>query len=135
MEELLKSQKKQLNAARFSAVCHFLLVVIVAAATAILVPRAFATMQKTNDTMTRLNATVTKADNTIDEIEKIVVQAQQSLEEIDEMVADVKTLVEENDEKVSQSIQSFSEIDIETLNKSIQDLNNVVSPLAGLFKR
>ena len=133
--ELLKNQQQSAKNSRIAAICTCLIFIVVTIVSVILVPKAQNTMKKVRDTMTHAEATLTQAETTLNEIEKTVVSAQQSLEEIDTMVGNVNTLVEENTEGVSSIIDKVTELDIDGLNKSIQDLSNVVTPLAGLFRR
>ena len=49
------------------------------------------------------------------------------------MVANVNELVETNQEQINDTIGEISKIDIEALNKSIDNLSKIMSPLAALF--
>lgn len=50
------------------------------------------------------------------------------------MVNGVNTLVQTGQTGLEQAVDSLNAIDLETLNKAIQNLANVVEPLAKIFK-
>lgn len=71
-------------------------------------------------------------------------QAAASLEEVSRQLsqADLPGLLQRTDGLVAQStdaaaaaLQKIEELDVDSLNKAIEDLKNVVSPLAKLFGR
>ena len=51
------------------------------------------------------------------------------------MVADVDSLVSSSQSGVEQALEKINAIDIETLNQAIEDLSDVVAPLAKLINR
>ena len=53
------------------------------------------------------------------------------------MVANVDTLVVSGQQSLEQSMDKLNSIDFDTLNQAIQDLSNVIQPLArlsGMFR-
>ena len=54
-----------------------------------------------------------------------------------QMVANVDTLVVSGQQSLEQSMDKLNSIDFDTLNQAIQDLSNVIQPLArlsGMFR-
>jgi ABC-type transporter Mla subunit MlaD len=55
--------------------------------------------------------------------------------DIDGMLSDVDKLVTSSEKNLGDALKTITEIDIKSLNESIADLNAVVKPLAGMFRR
>lgn len=106
MEELVRQQTKDTKNQRITAIVNTLLLVILGVICLVLVPRAVTTLNQANEVLEEAQTTLTN----------------------------VNTLVEDNTEYVTESTRKISEIDIDTLNQSIQDLSDIISPLADLFR-
>lgn len=50
-----------------------------------------------------------------------------------QMVTDIDNLVTSSDQSVKEALQQINSVDIKTLNQAIQDLSNLISPLARFF--
>ena len=107
----LKKQLNMMKALMFAMAGIFLMLLI---AVAVLVPKITATL-----------------DNANVALEQISYTAQQ----MDDVLVGVESLVEDSSEGVSQALDNMNSINFEKLNQSIDDLNNVISPLAGFFGR
>ena len=53
--------------------------------------------------------------------------------ELGQMVTDIDNLVTSSDQSVKEALQQINSVDIKTLNQAIQDLSNLISPLARFF--
>ncbi len=118
--EMAQNSKKALIEQRITTFFAAIMLVIVVVAVAVLVPTTKDMVQHVDD---------------------LVVQADASLDQIDDTVSDINKMVSENEETINEAIkgldqamQAMNQIDLEGLNKSIQNLQKVVSPLAGLFR-
>lgn len=114
-----KEAKKQTGLVRLTAICTVLLLLVIAAAGVLLVPRALKLM---------------------DETEVLVQDLQQVTEELTAAdlpgaVNNLNQLAIESQAGVTQAMEKLNGVDMETLNQSIQDLQAVVGPLAKLFGR
>ena len=85
-----------------------------------------------------------QANSAIDEITVLTTELNTILEEsqITELLNNANTLIEESGdaltkalEDVDEALGTVSQIDIETLNSAIADLQKVIQPLAKLFGR
>ena len=121
INELIKTNKKQLFWQRISAIGLAGLLATVIVVASILVPEA------------------TKTLNYIDEV---AVKEQETLEEIDKVAAslvesstNLNQLVESNAQEVTDAVKSISEIDFEGLNQAITDFQTAVGPLASFMSR
>lgn len=109
MEEI-KLLKKQLTATRIvAAVCAVTMAAVIVCAVMI-VPS--------------LTRTVSQLD---------AVTSQLAEADFEGMVGDVTNLIGDSQSAVTQAAEKIDSIDIEQLNKAIDDFSNVVGPLARLF--
>lgn len=107
----LKKQLNMMKALMFAMAGIFLMLLI---AVAILVP---------------------KVTTTLDNANVVLEQISHTAEQMDGVLSSVETLVEDSSAGVTQALDNMNSIDFETLNKSISDLNSVVSPLSNFFSR
>lgn len=121
INELIKTNKKQLFWQRISAIGLAGLLATVIVVACILVPEA------------------TKTLNYIDEV---AIKEQETLEEINKVAASVvesstnlNQLVENNAQELTDAVKSISEIDFEGLNQTITDFQTAVGPLASFMSR
>lgn len=106
--------KKQLNMMRVLMFAMAGIILILLIAVVILVPKITVTLDNANVALEQISYTA---------------------KQLDEVLISVETLVEESSEGVTQALDNMNSIDFEKLNKSIDDLNNVVSPLSNFFSR
>ena len=83
-------------------------------AVAVLVPSVTATLDNANIALEQISSTAQEMDNVLNSVE---------------------VLVEDSSVGVSQALENMNSIDFEKLNRSIEDFNNVVSPLSNFFSR
>ena len=83
-------------------------------AVAVLVPSVTATLDNANVALEQISSTAQEMDNVLNSVE---------------------VLVEDSSVGVSQALENMNSIDFEKLNRSIEDFNNVVSPLSNFFSR
>ena len=107
----LKKQLNMMKALMFAMAGIFLILLI---AVAILVPKVTTTLDNANVALEQISHTA---------------------EQMDGVLSSVETLVEDSSAGVTQALDNMNSIDFEKLNKSIDDLNNVVSPLSNFFSR
>lgn len=85
-----------------------------------MLPAALKTLAAAQETMSNLDTVLTNANDTI-------LQSQTTLDEVSELVTTTQTELVDATEKLDS-------IDFEGLNKAIQDLNDVVTTLEGIFE-
>ena len=111
--------KKQCSLARFTALaCGGLLAVALVCA-ALLIPRAIALLDEADAAMADLT----------------VISSELADTDIGGMVDNVDHLVTEAQTRLADAADQINDIDIQTLNKAIKDLSDVIAPLANLFGR
>ena len=117
--EIARQQRKEAKSGRISAIAMICLVVAFVIALSVFVPLAANTLEKVNTTLT--------------EAENVAVSAQESLDEIDEMVNNFNGVIVDNTDSVNDALKKVGEIDVQSLNKSIEELASILDPLARLF--
>ena len=124
--EMLKAQEKDARRGLLAAVSGFTIAVVFAIAFAILIPFAINSLNNIDSALKDCTVMVENAQVTIQ-------QAQTTLDGIDTMTSNVNSVVVDNTESVNSALTEINKIDIAKLNQAIDDLANVVGPLAKLF--
>ncbi len=119
--EIAKGQRKEAKSGRISAIATVALAVAFVITLSVFLPVAVNTLNK-------VNATLAEAEN-------VAVAAQKSLDEIDGMVQNFNGVIVDNTDSVNTALSKVSEIDVNSLNRSIQELADILDPLARLFGR
>ncbi len=119
--EIAKGQRKEARSGRISAIAIIALCLAVVIALGTVIPTLATTLGKVYDTL--------------DQAEKAAVSAQQSLKEVDELVGNFNDVVVDNSDSMNKAISRVSEIDVDSLNRSIEELASILDPLARLFGR
>ena len=121
LEELIKLSRKQLFYRRIATGCLAGILVVVAIAVMILIP---------------------KVTITLNHINSVAIKAEESLANVDTMAADVSNsaanfdkLLAENSKELTESIKEISEIDFDGLNTAIKDLQDAVGPMAAFMNK
>ena len=109
-EEMLKMQKKQYRLTFVLTVAIFALLASVIVCVFVLRPRVNNLLEKT-DTMV---SNITDISETLKD-------------------SDLAGMISNSEEGIATALEKIKEIDIESLNKAIEDLGSVVSPIASLF--
>lgn len=126
--ELLKEQKKAGRRSRITMVALVAICLMLGISVLVIVPRLNATLNNAYEAIDNIQTVVANADGAIGSVEK-------SLTGIDEMVKNVDKVVVNNTDSVSKTVDRISKIDIDSLNKSIKDLSDIIAPMAKFFRR
>lgn len=93
----------------------------------------FTLLPKLSDTIDRLNAVAVNTQQITDEL--IAADLEGTIRSLGATLDSVQDLVDENADSVGETLKKIEELDIDTLNKAIGSLYQVVNPLASLFGR
>ena len=109
--------KKQDRMSQITALASILILAIVIYTSATIIPRV---------------------NRLFDDVETVMVSVNVVAKELEEanlgqMVTDIDNLVTSSDQSVKEALQQINSVDIKTLNQAIQDLSNLISPLARFF--
>ena len=124
--EILKYEKKAARRTMMVATALFVIAGIFLVAAIIIVPPVVRTLNQVQTTLEEATALVSKAETTLDNVDN-------SLTGMNEMIANVDTVLTDNTDAMEEAITKISNIDVDGLNQSIDDLNKVVSSMGRLF--
>ena len=114
--------------------CLFGLLVLVILGTA---AAYYAKLKPAIETVTNAAASVEEAAASIEgvtsSLDELRQSAQTSLESAQALSSSASQMIEDNTKNVSEALENFNSIDFEKLNQAIQDLSDVVKPLAQFF--
>ena len=77
--------------------------------------------------------TLSEATSLVGKAEETLENLDESLEGMNTMISDVDGVLVDNTEAMEEAIAKIGNIDVDSLNQSIQDLNKVVSSMGRLF--
>ena len=86
-----------------------------------------------NDAIVQVNTMLNDIQPAIDNLNKVTQELADA--DIEGMLDNVNTLVVSSEKNLGDALKTITEIDIKSLNESIEDLNAVVKPLAAMFRR
>ena len=149
LREIAKNGRKEAERARVMEIASMAFALAIIISLAILVPRTVSLVRNAGETMARAekvaedaevvlakaNATLGEAKTAVEDADKAILDAQGSITKIDEMVGNVNGLVVDNTESVTETLKKVEEVDFEKLNQSIQDLHDILQPLANFIRR
>ena len=116
-EAQAKYAKRQYVMSQISAAASIVILCIVIYVSGSLLPKFNATFKNTQIILSDLQ----------------VVTSELAQADLDDMLGNVNHLVVTSEETVNDAMKKIENIDIDTLNKAIQDLSDVVEPLAKFF--
>lgn len=149
LQALLEQQEKNAKLVRIAAIALAAMAVVLLIAVLILVPLATHTLNQAIDTLSDTQTTVVQAQtalskltelsenaqDSMDTLDRLSERAEDSLNEVDAMIENVNGLVADNTGALQETLQKLSTIDFEKFNQSIEELSEVIGPLARLFAR
>ena len=129
LEQLVASSRKQERYARIQCVCAvaaalFCLLLLIS------VCRVIPEIQQLAAQVNNLSSQAETVLNNLETVSDALVQA-----DIPGMVDNVSTLVDSSQEGVQQALEKVNAIDIDTLNKAIENLTTIVTPLANIVNK
>ncbi|MBR1758064.1 MAG: hypothetical protein IJ744_04965 [Lachnospiraceae bacterium] len=135
MQELIRMQEKTAVWQKITGIALIALFLIIGVALMIVIPRVNRAINQMNETMQTVDTLAEQAEASLAEIDKLVNIGQNSLTGIDSMVKSVDDFVTDNTDNVNQAVGHFNQIDFDSLNQAIEDLKDVVEPLANFARR
>lgn len=126
LEKLVKNSAKQLFYTRVTTLAALILVAVVIACLAVIMPKVTETVENANAILAQASETITLVDSTLESVTEMS-------ESITTMGTNMDTFITENSESIEQIMTKLDGIDFEGLNNAIADLGDVVEPLAEFF--
>ena len=125
-ETLVKNSKKQLFYSKISAIAALVMAAAVVLCMVMVLPEAIAAVNHANNIMVQASETITLAEEAIASVTTMS-------DSITTMGNNMDTFITENSEAVTEVMEKIEAIDFEGLNGAIEDLGDVVEPLANFF--
>ena len=128
MEEMEKNSRKQVMYARL----QFIFAVVAAVCCAVLL---FAGLK----VLPQLQAAATQAEIVLNNLEEVTtdlakVDLGSMVENVDGLVSNVDALVGTSQIGIEETMEKLNKIDFDALNQAIEDLSDVIEPIAKFFK-
>lgn len=127
LEQLVENSRKQLFYSRIASLSVTVLAVAVVISLLLVIPEALATVQKVNAAIGTSMETVELANTAI----KSVTQMSDSITDMGE---NMDAFITDNAQAVAEVMSKIEAVDFEGLNSAIQDLGDVIEPLAKFFR-
>lgn len=127
LEQLVENSRKQLFYSRIASLSVTVLAVAVVISLLLVIPEALATVQKVNAAIGTSMETVELANTAI----KSVTQMSDSITDMGE---NMDAFITDNVQAVAEVMSKIEAVDFEGLNSAIQDLGDVIEPLAKFFR-
>ena len=122
MEKMEKNSRKQLFYSRMQFVCTLALTV-----------SCILLLVRIGQFMPQLEQLATQAETVLHNLEAVTGELQKL--DMVSMVENINSLVSTSQTGVEEALGTFKEINFDTLNKAIEDLADVVEPMADFVKR
>ncbi|MCQ2500537.1 MAG: hypothetical protein MJ117_04210 [Lachnospiraceae bacterium] len=123
-EQDVKILKKQTFWMRLTALFMGGIFLVAVLSAMILVPKAASVMTDAEETLQEVNVGVVQLNKTATQLARI---------DFAGLVDDTQQMVNDGSEGITQAIGKIEAMDIDGLNRAIQDLEAIVEPLAKLF--
>ncbi|MCF0146164.1 MAG: hypothetical protein HUJ73_06210 [Eubacterium sp.] len=137
--ELLETAKKQNRLITVLLCVNAALVVVILAAVLVVVPKttklideAEAALARVQEISAQAEETLKNADALIGDVDVLVGDIDVMMKNVDVLVKDADKVLVDNTEGMNEAIANFNKMDFDSLNKAIQELAEVVEPLANL---
>ncbi|HKM22234.1 MAG TPA: hypothetical protein VJZ01_09350 [Lachnospiraceae bacterium] len=125
-EKQMKYVRTQLRLTQLSTVVLIAVIIFLLIGVSSYIPKVNALIDDSSAIMKQASGVLTNLDS---------VTAELAEADITGMLDDVDSLVVSSEESMADALQKIEDIDIDTLNSAIKDLESVVKPLAKLFGR
>ena len=115
--------KKMIGLVRFIGIMAVAIFAVIVIAFSILVPRVLTALAHAEETLSNADILVGAASESL-------ITANKALESANEAAQAANQLVKDNAEAVTEAMGKINDIDFESLNNAINDLESIVAPLA-----
>lgn len=123
--DLQKANQKNLIYQRISTVLMLIFVIAILC----LVPNVISTLNTVKTTLTSVNEAITLIEEAMESVDTLADEASTTMESIQTLADEGVTAMEGMDD----ALEKINEMDMDTLNNAIQDLSDVVEPMAEFF--
>ncbi len=135
LQEILKYQKKNARLTRISAIAVLVMACVFAVALALLIPKAVKLVDNAMGSLAQVDELMEDTGVVMQNLNDISVEVNTVISDAQVLIDNSNTMVEDNTDAITETVQKMNQVDFETLNKAINDLSDVVEPLANFFNK
>lgn len=135
LQEILKYQKKNARLTRISAIAVLVMACVFAVALAFLIPKAVKLVEGASNSLAQVDELIDDTGVVMQNLNDISVEVNTVISDAQVLIDNSNTMVEDNTDAITETVQKMNQVDFETLNKAINDLSDVVEPLANFFNK
>lgn len=129
LERMEQTNKKQVFYARL----QFLFTVVAALCCVVLLLSGMSVLPKLQETAVQAEAVLTNLETVTTELANVDLNSM--VQNVDALVTDVDGLVGTSQLGVEQAMEKLNAIDFDALNEAIEDLSDVIDPIARFFNK
>ena len=126
MEDLRKTNQAQADYAKRTWIMSLVSTIAVVIAVVFIIGLGVSYLPRVNKILDDVQVSLTN-------VNKITTELSQT--DFDSMISDVGKLVDSTQKGVTSAVNKLESVDIEQLNQAIQDLTDVIDPLANFFNK
>ena len=135
LQEILKYQKKNARLTRISAIAVLVLACVFAVTLALLIPKAIKLVDGAMGSLAQVDELIDDTGVVMQNLNDISVEVNTVISDAQVLIDNSNTMVEDNTDAITETVQKMNQVDFEALNKAINDLSDVVEPLANFFNK
>lgn len=128
MEQMEKNSWKQVMYARL----QFVFAVVAAVCCAALLFAGLKVLPRMQEAATQAEIVLNNLEDVTTELAKVDLGSM--VENVDGLVSDVDALVGTSQKGIEETMEKLNKIDFDALNQAIEDLSDVIEPIAKFFK-
>ncbi len=133
LQDILKYQKRSSRLTRIAAIAALFLALVIAVALALVLPKAVKLIDNATESLAEVDGLIEDTEKVMGDLNDITVQVNTVITDAGVLIDNSNSMVEDNTDAITETVQKLNQVDFETLNKAINDLADVVEPLAKFF--
>ena len=130
--EMEYAKKQSRSALIISGVCLVLVIIAIGVVLSV-IPKVVSLIDNVNSIVANAEVTLADASVVLDNLNTVTEEL--AKQDIDGLFKNVDALVTDSQKSINEAMEKVNQMDIETLNSAIADLQAVVEPMARLFGR
>ena len=121
LNELIENQRKLVRQARLTSAVNLIIGLVLIAALVTVIPR-----------VRHVETSLSEIDQLVEDAGVLIGNTNTMVEDASVLIENTNTMVTDNTDAVSEAVQKLNDVDFDTLNDAIENLNTAIEPLAGL---
>ena len=135
LEEILKYQKRSSRITRIAAIAVLFIACVFAVALALIIPKVVNILDNATETLEEVDELIADTGDIMDDLNDMTIEVNAVISDAGVLIDNSNSMVEDNTDAITETVQELNQVDFETLNQAINDLSDVVEPLANFFNK